>query len=1114
MSSNKKSGSGKKSGGKGRDGEGSKKKAAKPAKEEVAAREAVAAPPAAAPVAAAAPAAGGAGGFAKAKIAIEACCEKSAKLDERNAAAKKVADAVSEDPEALEPVLSELKTLFETSGKTAAGGRQAACLIFKALISTNQKAFFSFIPQFKLALDCIGDKTKHVAQAGEELVKAFLDKMNPNCLKPVLEQLFIVCSSAKAEQKRLTLIKELSEKHQRQMGQCMKDCIPEVAREAHNIDSGVCKAAMDALKSLCARCKNPDVVPLVPTLLQALEKPDMVKDCVHKLASTTFVEIVDLPTLAIINPILISGFRSKDTAVSRGAARIVENLATLVEDPGDLDPFMPTLLPLMEGAAKDISHPEARKVCQQACDVLKSKYSQPPLATMVKYSEVSAAFGEVLKSQNITETEDNKKFITYAAEILTMVNQCATADEPTGEEALSQNMTPILSCFADKKTTNALCADIMEKALRRVAAEEAEEEKEDAELLCDCDFSLAFGNNVLLRKTKLTLHRGKRYGLIGKNDCGKTSMMKAIADHRVEGFPSEDEMKCIYVETDIPVDFADMKVLDYMQANEDIKKAGIKREQIAEELSKVGFVKGAPASLEHTVGTLSGGWRMKLALTRAMLLKADILLMDEPTNHLDKFNKTWVEDYLANLDGVTCMFVSHDSAFLDKLATNMIHIDKHRLHYYKGNLSAFVVKVPSAKAFFELKSEKIKFKFPNPGALQGITSKGKAVVKMENISFTYPGAAKPQLNHVTIQVSLGSRVACVGVNGAGKSTMIKLLTGELLPDEGSGKVWSHPNVRIGYIAQHAFYYIEQHPDKTANEYIRWRYMNGNDREETKKIANVVTAEEEKEMKKPIELSVKNPETGLAQKIKIQIDRLTEGRRTNKAEKDQEYQVQLVNSQTTMWVLRKILEKHGWEKVLKEVDQRIATREAMFATPLTTQNVQKHCEEVGLEPEFSTHVPLNSLSGGQKVKAVLAASLWNRPHILILDEPTNYLDRESLGALAQAIREFEGGVVMITHNSQFCDNLCPTVWHLENNTLNVKGDAEWMKEMLKMQVAENENEKLGETTDKFGNKVVIKKSLASLTEKERKARRKKLQKVNKQRKKDGLDEIFSDDEDFM
>merc|ERR1719488_122438 len=97
---------------------------------------------------------------------------------------------------------------------------------------------------------------------------------------------------------------------------------------------------------------------------------------------------------------------------------------------------------------------------------------------------------------------------------------------------------------------------------------------------------------------------------------------------------------------------------------------------------------------------------------------------------------------------------------------------------------------------------------------------------------------------------------------------------------------------------------------------------------------------------------------------------------------------------------------------------------MFQRPLTQENVEKHIADVGLEPEYGTHFRINSLSGGQKVKVVLAAAMWNQPHILILDEPTNYLDRDSLGALSGAIEEFGGGVVMITHNNEFCSKLCP------------------------------------------------------------------------------------------
>jgi elongation factor 3 len=158
--------------------------------------------------------------------------------------------------------------------------------------------------------------------------------------------------------------------------------------------------------------------------------------------------------------------------------------------------------------------------------------------------------------------------------------------------------------------------------------------------------------------------------------------------------------------------------------------------------------------------------------------------------------------------------------------------------------------------------------------------------------------------------------------------------------------------------------------------------------------------------------------------------------------------------------------------------------------------------------------MKALSGGQKVKVVLAAALWNCPHILILDEPTNYLDRESLGALAAAIREFEGGVVMITHHSQFCDDLCPTVWHLENNTLNIKGDAEWMAEMKKEEVQTKAKPKAGDKViDKFGNEVTIKLTRDQMTPKEIKALKRKRDKENRRRKKAGIELLDSDEDEW-
>ena len=357
-------------------------------------------------------------------------------------------------------------------------------------------------------------------------------------------------------------------------------------------------------------------------------------------------------------------------------------------------------------------------------------------------------------------------------------------------------------------------------------------------------------------------------------------------------------------------------------------------------------------------------------------------------------------------------------------------------------------------------------------------------MKMTNITFTYPGAVKAQLNNVTIQLCLASRVACVGENGAGKSTMIKLLTGELEPDEGSGAVWKHPNCRVGYIAQHAFHHIEHHLEKTANEYCRWRFANGGDREQIVKITTIATEEEIKMMEQPIQWDFELDD-GTIVKRKLVVERFTERRRTNKKKNSVEYEAQLIGHEGNFWCDKDILCDNGFTKVLLNLDEKIAARAAAFQRPLTKDNIQKMYEDVGLAAEFSTHMRMQALSGGQKVKVVLGSALWNRPHILILDEPTNYLDRESLGALARAIRKFEGGVVMITHNSQFCDNLCPVVWHLHSNRLDVKGDAEWMAEAKKqtVEIAVIPDE----CVDKFGNTVKIKKK-KKYTKKEQKMRK--------------------------
>ena len=158
---------------------------------------------------------------------------------------------------------------------------------------------------------------------------------------------------------------------------------------------------------------------------------------------------------------------------------------------------------------------------------------------------------------------------------------------------------------------------------------------------------------------------------------------------------------------------------------------------------------------------------------------------------------------------------------------------------------------PEAKSYYTLTASTVQFKFPPPGILTGVKSNTRAILRITNASYTYPGASKPSLTDASLSLTLSSRVAIIGGNGAGKSTFIKLLTGETIPQ--TGKVEKHPNLRIGYIKQHALEHVEMHLEKTPSQYLQWRYANGDDREVYLKQTRVLTDEDKAQMEKPVDL---------------------------------------------------------------------------------------------------------------------------------------------------------------------------------------------------------------------------------------------------------------------
>ncbi|CAM9355688.1 unnamed protein product, partial [Ectocarpus fasciculatus] len=883
-----------------------------------------------------------------------------------------------------------------------------------------------------------GSKQMPVRQAAAAAVTAICKKMSPNDIREVVGYLFKAAEVENNWNTRVLALSAMSgfaDHGAEQLGFLLPRVVPELTSHMSDTKKEVVAAANKAMSAACDVIGNRDIEHMTPFIIKSITNPEEVPEIMHTLAGVTFVQSVQSPALAMVVPLLLRGLRSRVTATRRQSAVIIDNMSKLVDDPLDAAPFLPVLMPALHDAADAMSDPEARTVAERAAAQLKRLNDFCELnAASAKIAEEGPVL-DLLKTKlpaALASSADAQVPLTHLASRI-----CSVMSIRQWEPSAWSDIEASLAILLGKPATDVITALIppCKEMMKPVAIIEADDD--GLEELCNCQFTLAYGTKILLHNTVMRLKRGAKYGLLGGNDSGKTTLMRSIANGSVEGFPDPSEVRTVFVEADIMGELSHLSCVDYIMEDERLKH--LSRDEVLSVMATVGFTETGKAKPFHAVSTLSGGWRMKLAMARAMLQRADILLLDEPTNHLDVINVAWVKNYINSLTNVTAIMVSHDSGFLNECCTDILQIERLKLHHFRGNLNRFIELNPDARAYFSIKESKLKFTFPQPGAIEGVKSRSKALMKMAKCDFTYPGNTVPTLFDITIQVSMMSRVGCVGENGAGKSTMIKVLTGEVVPQ--TGDVWKHPNARVAYVAQHAFHHIEEHLNKTPNEYIRWRYANGEDKESLVKVSMECTEEETVKRKEVFEFQWKDDE-GTPHKANKVVSELLGNRRENKQNKEYEYECRFKGGDE-QYVGLKCLCRQGWEKATKAIDSRIAQRAGQYVRTLSSANVEKHIQDCGLDPEFATHYRMSALSGGQKVKVVMAAAMWMQPHILILDEPTNYLDRESLGALAKAIEEFEGGVVIISHNSEFVSQLCPEEWVMDAGHLTTRGEVGWM-----------------------------------------------------------------------
>jgi len=503
-------------------------------------------------------------------------------------------------------------------------------------------------------------------------------------------------------------------------------------------------------------------------------------------------------------------------------------------------------------------------------------------------------------------------------------------------------------------------------------------------------FSLNYHGVRLIEDSVIELNYGRRYGLIGENGSGKSTFLKALANRDV---PIPEHIDIYLLDSEYPP--SDMTPIEAViaDAQKEIHRLEADMEHLLaedpenERLDRIyeRLDELDPSKFEATAGTilyglgfdkermtyktkdLSGGWRMRVSLAKALFIKPTLLLLDQPTNHLDLGACVWLEEYLKTYNRIL-LIISHSQDFLNNVCTNIIWLNyRSKLEYYGGNYDTYVRtrnenEVNQMKAYEKQQQEikhikdfiascgtfanlvrqaksrqKILDKMIDDGLIEKVDRGKRVNLKFEDcgklpppvlsfsgVTFAYSGKKKDALYvDLDLAIDCDSRIALVGPNGAGKSTLLKLMMGDLAPIDG--QITRHSALKMCIYSQHS-------------------------------------------------ADVLNPEDSAIDHLKRQFPELPQ---------DLPY----------------------WR-----------TQVGRFG--LTGSN--QMC-------------PIAQLSDGQRARIVFCQLALSRPHILLLDEPTNPLDMETIDALAEAINNFEGGVVLVSHDFRLITQVADTILVCENQT---------------------------------------------------------------------------------
>ncbi|KAG7286239.1 hypothetical protein NEMBOFW57_008545 [Staphylotrichum longicolle] len=498
------------------------------------------------------------------------------------------------------------------------------------------------------------------------------------------------------------------------------------------------------------------------------------------------------------------------------------------------------------------------------------------------------------------------------------------------------------------------------------------------------NIDVSIGGNRILTDTTLTLSYGHRYGLVGNNGVGKSTLLRALSRREV---PIPTHISILHVEQEITGDdtpalqavldadvwrkvllkeqaeitakLADIEAQRASMADTSTDAAKLDKDREAQDqrlgdiqaklaemesdkaesraasiLAGLGF---SPERQQYATKTFSGGWRMRLALARALFCEPDLLLLDEPSNMLDVPSITFLSNYLLVYATKEERKKTAKREYENQMAQRahlQAFIDKFRYNAAKSSEAQSRIKKLERMPVLEPPEAEysVHFKFPD------VEKMTPPIVQMSGVTFGY-SKDKILLRNVDLDVQLDSRIGIVGPNGAGKTTVLKLLIGKLQPT--SGVISQNPRLRVGYFAQHHVDALDL--NASAVSFMAKEYPG----------------------------------------------------RT-----DEEYRRQL----------------------------------GAFGITGTT----------GLQK-------MALLSGGQKSRVAFACLALTNPHILVMDEPSNHLDIEAMDALAEALKEFQGGVLMVSHDVTMLQTVCTSLWVCDNGTVEkFPGDVQAYKKRITAQ----------------------------------------------------------------